>query len=202
MVQNHLIAKGINDQKILQAFLEVPRHLFVDEALQGKAYSNVSLPIGEKQTMSQPYTVGFMTQLLQVEPHHKVLEIGSGSGYQAAILSNLAAQVFSIERIASLAEKAQKTIKALKIKNVHIKAFDGTLGWKDYAPFDRIIITAAAPEIPNPLVMQLGNDGRMVVPVGTEKRQTLKVLQKNKYKTIMEDYGSFNFVLLLGRYGW
>ncbi len=202
MVQNQLVSKGINDKRILQAFLEVPRHLFVDEALHGKAYANTSLPIGEKQTMSQPYTVAFMTQLLQVESDHKILEIGSGSGYQAAILSKLAAQVFSIERVNFLAEKAQKILNKLRIRNVHIKAFDGTLGWKEYAPFDRIIVTAAAPSIPDPLIKQLSKNGRLVVPVGTEKRQTLQVIQKNKEKIAIEDYGSFNFVPLLGRYGW
>jgi protein-L-isoaspartate(D-aspartate) O-methyltransferase len=202
MVQKQLVAKGITDDRILQAFLEVPRHLFVDEALRGKAYSNVSLPIGEKQTMSQPYTVAFMTQLLQVEAHHKVLEIGCGSGYQTAILSKLASQVFSVEIIESLAQKAKKLIRELKFRNIHIKAYDGTLGWREQAPFDRIMITAAAPDIPNPLIKQLANKGRMVAPIGTVKRQTLKAVQRDEDRSIVEDYGSFNFVPLSGRFGW
>ncbi len=202
MVQKHLVAKGIMDEKILQAFLEIPRHLFVDEAMQGKAYANVSLPIGEKQTMSQPYTVAYMTQLLQVESHHKVLEIGCGSGYQAAILSKLASQVFSVEIINSLAQKAKKLIRELKLRNVHIKRYDGSLGWKEHAPFNRVIITAAAPDIPAPLIKQLAKDGRLVAPIGTLKRQTLKVLQRDDDQSLFEDYGSFNFVPLSGRFGW
>ncbi len=202
MVQKYLVAKGITDEKILQAFLEVPRHLFVDEAIRGKAYSNVALPIGEKQTLSQPYTVAFMTQLLHVSAHHRVLEIGCGSGYQAAILSKLASQVFSVEIIALLAQKAKKLMKELKLRNVHIKTYDGTLGWKEHAPFDRIIITAAAPDIPDTLIKQLARDGRIVAPVGTIKRQTLKVLQRDADHSIVEDYGSFNFVPLSGRFGW
>ncbi len=202
MVQKNLVAKGITDEKILQAFLEIPRHLFVDEAMQGKAYANVSLPIGEKQTMSQPYTVAYMTQLLQVESHHKVLEIGCGSGYQAAILSKLASQVFSVEIINSLAQKAKKLIRELKLRNVHIKTYDGSLGWKEHAPFNRVIITAAAPDIPAPLIKQLAKDGRLVAPIGTLKRQTLKVLQRDDDQSLIEDYGSFNFVPLSGRFGW
>ena len=202
MVQKQLVARGITDDKVLQAFLDVPRHLFVQEALRGKAYTDAALPIGEKQTISQPYTVALMTQLLKPEPHHKVLEVGTGSGYQAAILAKLAKHVYSIERIPALAVHAQNTLAKIGMKNVHVKAFDGTFGWKSASPFDRIIVTAAAPEIPDPLIKQLTDGGRIVIPVGTERRQKLFVVMKSEGEIIMEEHGVFVFVPLLGHYGW
>ncbi|MEW5806266.1 MAG: protein-L-isoaspartate(D-aspartate) O-methyltransferase [Acidobacteriota bacterium] len=203
MVMEQLIWKGITDERVLQAFSDIPRHLFVQEALRNKAYADCALPIGEKQTISQPYTVAIMTELLQVEPHHRILELGTGSGYQAAILSRLAAQVYSVERIAILAEKAQEIVVQLGIKNIHIKTFDGTYGWREFSPFDRIIVTAAAPNIPEPLVEQLsGEEGKLVIPVGSEKRQMLVRLIKRGEERIIEEHGQCTFVPLLGRYGW
>ncbi len=202
MVERQLVACGIKNERVLQAFLDVPRHYFVQEALRGKAYADAALPIGEKQTISQPYTVAIMTELLAVESHHKVLEIGTGSGYQAAILSRLAKSVYSLERIPILAVKAQKTLSQLEIKNVHIKALDGTFGWKGVSPFDRIIVTAAAPEIPEPLVDQLNDEGRLVIPVGAAKMQKLIVLIRHGKERTLEEHGDFSFVPLLGRFGW
>ncbi len=202
MVETQLVARGITDEKVIQAFLDVPRHYFVQEALRRKAYADASLPIGEKQTISQPYTVAIMTQLLDVKSHHKVLEIGTGSGYQAAILSRLAKSVYSLERIPILAVKAQSILSKLGIKNVHVKALDGTFGWKGVSPFERIIVTAAAPEIPELLVEQLTDDGRLVIPVGTARMQKLMVLIKQESERTMEEHGTFSFVPLLGRFGW
>jgi len=202
MVEKQLIIRGIHDERVLQAFRDIPRHHFVQEALRGKAYTDAALPIGEKQTISQPYTVAIMTELLQVEADHKVLEIGTGSGYQAAILSRLAKHVYSIERIAVLAVRAQNALAKLGIKNVHVKAFDGTFGWKGLSPFDRIIVAAAAPEIPETLIEQLNDEGRIVIPVGTTKRQTLTTLDKMGDERIIEEHGTFSFVPLLGRFGW
>jgi len=181
---------------------KVPRHLFVEEALQSQAYSDHPLPIGEKQTISQPYMVALMTEALQLKGNEKVLEIGAGSGYQSAILAELAERVFSIERIRALAIKARQLLYELGYINIEIKIFDGTYGWAEEAPFDGIIVTAGAPDIPQPLVDQLVMDGRLVIPVGDAYVQDLIRVTKTKGEMKKEDLGGCRFVKLIGKYGW
>lgn len=202
MVNEQLIQRGIHDERVLRAMGKVPRHLFVEEALQDRAYEDYPLPIGEGQTISQPYMVAIMTQLLKVDPEDRILEIGTGSGYQTAILAELTYQVFSIERIPSLAAKAWKILDHLKYYNVRIKVGDGTLGWKEHAPYNGIIVTASSPEIPEPLVSQLAKGGRLVIPVGDKVSQRLKVLTKKDESLETRNVCQCTFVKLLGKYGW
>ena len=181
MVQNQIAARDVQDQRVLQAMREVPRHLFVPPQLRAHAYEDQPLPIGSDQTISQPYIVAFMTELLRPRAADKVLEIGTGSGYQAAILSGLVQQVYSIEIVPSLASEAESRLKRLGFSNVSVKAGDGYLGWPEHAPFDAIVVTAAPPEIPPALVKQLKRGGRMVLPVGRAgKTQNLLLLEKSK----------------------
>lgn len=202
MVEEQIIGRGIKDPGVIAAMKKVPRHLFVEEALQGQAYSDHPLPIGEKQTISQPYMVALMTEALRLEGREKVLEIGTGSGYQAAILAELAAKVFSIERIRSLAIRARKLIYELGYLNVEIKFSDGTSGWADESPFNAIVVTAGAPEVPQPLVDQLAMGGRLVVPVGDPHSQDLLRIIKTEEGMKNEDLGGCRFVKLIGRHGW
>ena len=202
MVEDQLISRGIRDSKVNAAMGKVPRHLFVEEALQTQAYSDHPLPIGEKQTISQPYMVALMTEALQLTGKEKILEIGAGSGYQTAILAEIAKQVFSIERILSLAMKARKLIQDLGYSNVEIKFSDGTQGWVEESPFDAIIVTAGAPDIPQPLIDQLAMDGRLVIPVGNSSSQDLIRLTRTEKGISREDLGGCRFVKLIGRYGW
>ncbi|MGA2193244.1 MAG: protein-L-isoaspartate(D-aspartate) O-methyltransferase, partial [Nitrospirota bacterium] len=201
MVETQLVARGIKDQRVLRAMLKVPRHLFVEEALWDRAYGDYALPIGEGQTISQPYMVAVMTELLELTGDEKVLEIGTGSGYQAAVLAELSCRVFTIERIGALGTRARKVLDALGYSNVAVRMFDGTYGWPDQAPFDAIIITAASPEIPQPLFDQLKEGGRMVIPIGTKWIQTLTVVKKlpGGKMDISESIGCV-FVPLLGAY--
>ena len=202
MVRTQLIPRGIRDPKVLAAMRKVPRHLFVEEALRSQAYGDFPLPIGEQQTISQPYIVAFMTEALELEGTEKVLEIGTGCGYQAAILAEIVPQVYSIERLPELAAKARRTLAALRYFNVKIKVGDGTLGWPEEAPFQAIIVTAAAPGIPRPLLDQLATGGRLVIPVGDRFSQTLDVVHKTP-EGIKHDYrGGCRFVKLIGSYGW
>jgi len=202
MVRTQLIPRGIRDPKVLAAMRKVPRHLFVEEALRSQAYGDFPLPIGEQQTISQPYIVAFMTEALELEGTEKVLEIGTGCGYQAAILAEIVPQVYSIERLPELAAKARRTLAALRYFNVKIKVGDGTLGWPEEAPFQAIIVTAAAPGIPRPLLDQLAMGGRLVIPVGDRFSQTLDVVHKTP-EGIKHDYrGGCRFVKLIGSYGW
>jgi protein-L-isoaspartate(D-aspartate) O-methyltransferase len=202
MVQEQLVARGIKDKRVLDAMMKVPRHLFVEEGLWHQAYGDFPLPIGQGQTISQPYIVALMTEALQLTGDEKVLEIGTGSGYQGAILAELTNQVFSIERISSMASKARKILDELGYAHVLIRVSDGTLGWQEEAPFAGIIVTAGAPEIPPTLVQQLEVRGRFVIPVGNEYSQTLlKVVKQEKgYKE--EDLGGVRFVKLIGDHGW
>jgi protein-L-isoaspartate(D-aspartate) O-methyltransferase len=202
MVQEQLVARGIKDKRILAAMMKVPRHLFVEEGLWHQAYGDFPLPIGEGQTISQPYIVALMTAALHVTGDEKVLEIGTGSGYQAAILAELTMHVFSVERISSMAAKARKILDQLGYANVLIRVSDGTLGWPEEAPFDGIIVTAGAPAIPTTLMQQLLTGGRLVIPVGNEYSQTLlkAVKQEKGYK--QEDLGGVRFVKLIGDQGW
>ncbi|HEY0787204.1 MAG TPA: protein-L-isoaspartate(D-aspartate) O-methyltransferase, partial [Thermoanaerobaculia bacterium] len=202
MVERHVAAKGVSDPAVLEAMNEVPRHLFVPPAMAAKAYGVGALPIGQQQTISQPYIVGRMIELLELTGTEKVLEIGTGTGYQAVVLSRIAARVFSIERHNDLALRAVELIRKLKINNVSVKVFDGTYGWSDQAPFDRIIVAAAAPEVPDPLVQQLARNGRMVLPIGPPGRQRLARVSKVATRLQIEDCGTAEFVPLVGRFGW
>ena len=202
MVDRHVAARGISDARILQAMREVPRHLFVAPVVASKAYGPGALPIGANQTISQPYIVARMIELLDLGGTEKVLEVGTGTGYQAVVLSKLASKVFSIERVSELAARATDLIRTLKIPNISVKVFDGTYGWSDQAPFDRIIIAAAAPEVPQPLIQQLARTGIMVLPIGSEKNQRLARVRHVGTSVQIEDYGTAEFVPLVGRFGW
>ncbi len=194
---------GIDDQRVLEVMANVPRHLFVPEALRHQAYSDdVSINIGDGQTISQPRIVALMTQAAQIRPTDRVLEIGTGSGYQAAVLAQLAQFVFSVERVASLARQAKRVLDHLQVENVSVKVLDGTLGWRAQAPFDAILVTAGAPDIPAPLVEQLTDGGRLVVPVGPRETQVLKVVQRRGQRTMVSELKGACFVPLIGRHGW
>jgi protein-L-isoaspartate(D-aspartate) O-methyltransferase len=202
MVKTQLIPRGIKDERVLNAMKKVPRHLFIDESMQHKAYDDMALPIGEGQTISQPYMVAVMTQLLELKGNEKVLEIGTGSGYQAAILAELAEEVYSVERVTALAIKAEERFHSLGYNNILVKTGDGTLGWPEEAPFDRIIITAGTPKIPEPLIEQLSEKGVIIAPVGERFSQQLLKVRKSKGK-LLEDYHTpCVFVPLIGEYGW
>jgi protein-L-isoaspartate(D-aspartate) O-methyltransferase len=202
MVEEHVAKRGIRDERILQAMREVPRHLFVPSVVVEKAYGPSALPIGSKQTISQPYIVARMIELLELKGSEKVLEIGTGTGYQAVVLSKLCAKVYSIERINDLALRAAELIREMKIYNATVKVFDGTYGWSDQAPFDRIIVAAAAPEVPEPLVQQLARTGKMVIPIGTGKSQRLARVTRVGTRIQIEDCGSAEFVPLVGKFGF
>ena len=202
MVEEQLVERGINDLRLLEVVSRVPRHLFVQESLQHRAYGDTPLPIGENQTISQPYIVGAMTEALHLKGEERVLEIGTGSGYQTAIIAELCRQVFTIERLNNLSRKAQNVLESLNYMNIVFKMFDGTYGWPDQAPFDAILITASAPEIPGSLVKQLGDGGRLVAPIGEADKQKLVVLTKNGDRVSRRDLGDCKFVPLIGKYGW
>jgi protein-L-isoaspartate(D-aspartate) O-methyltransferase len=193
----------IRDPRVLDALNAVPRHLFVPEALQGRAYGDHALPINANQTISQPFIVARMTELLELDERSRVLEIGAGSGYQTAVLAQLAAQVYAIERIAELARQAQARIRGLGIYNATVKCFDGTLGWSAHAPYDAILVAAGGPEVPEPLEAQLKLGGRLVMPVGaTRESQTLVRIIRTEEGLTREDHGACAFVPLIGHYGW
>ena len=193
----------IRDQKVLQAMRVIPRHAFVPEALQSRAYGDHALPISANQTISQPFIVARMTELLEVDSNSRVLEIGAGSGYQTAVLSKVAGQVYSIERIGDLARQAQSRIRELGIYNATVKCFDGTLGWAANAPYDAILVAAGGPTVPQPLVTQLKVGGRLVLPVGAsrESQRLIRVI-KTETGSRQEDHGACAFVPLIGQHGW
>jgi protein-L-isoaspartate(D-aspartate) O-methyltransferase len=194
---------GIRDVRVLEAMRNVPRHFFVPEALQSRAYGDHALPISANQTISQPFIVARMTELLELDGNSRVLEIGAGSGYQTAVLSQVAAQVYAIERIGDLAREAQSRIRQLEIYNATVKCFDGTLGWAANAPYDGILVAAGGPTIPEPLIAQLKVGGRLVVPVG-ESRDSQRLIRVIKTETgrKLEDHGGCAFVPLIGQHGW
>jgi protein-L-isoaspartate(D-aspartate) O-methyltransferase len=202
MVENQLSPRGIRDPKVLAAFLEVPRHEFIPEAGLRAAYADYPLPLIEGQTISQPYIVALMTESLDLSAGDKVLEIGAGSGYQAAILSRLAKEVYTIERVPALAERAERTLRRLGYGNVRVILSDGTRGWEESAPYDAIIVTAAAPHVPAPLLDQLAEGGRLVIPVGGEYSQDLIVLRKKRGEIEEEKVCGCVFVPLIGEHGW
>ena len=202
MVESQIAARGIRDKRVLEAMKKVPRHLFVDEALWDQAYSDFPLPIGSGQTISQPYIVARMTEELGLKGDEKVLEIGTGSGYQTAILAELARQVFSVERIPGLLQRARQVLDSLGYHNVMIKLDDGTWGWKEHAPYDAILVTAGSPTIPTPLLDQLKDPGAMVVPVGDQYPQTLTKIIKKDGKVETKYLEGVRFVKLIGDHGW
>jgi protein-L-isoaspartate(D-aspartate) O-methyltransferase len=202
MVQKQIEARGITDPGVLSAMRTVPRHLFVDEALMDQAYGDFPLPIGDQQTISQPYIVAEMTEALQLSEEDRVLEIGTGSGYQAAILAKLAYRVYTIERIHSLYLKTRKLFDKLYYYNIVTKYSDGTAGWRDESPFDAIIVTAGAPDIPEVLVNQLAVHGRLVIPVGDQYSQSLIKLCKDEGGVRETNLGGCRFVKLVGECGW
>ena len=193
----------IADARVLAAMADVPRHLFVPEALQGRAYGDHALPIDANQTISQPYIVAFMTELLAVDKSSRVLEIGAGSGYQTAVLARVAGQVYAIERIGELARQAQARIRGLGIYNATVKCFDGTMGWSAHAPYDGILVAAGGPEVPEPLLSQLKVGGRLVIPIGESREsQCLVRVIRTEEGFKHEEHGSCAFVPLIGRHGW
>ncbi len=202
MVRELVEARGVRDPRVLAAMREVPRHLFVRDHLMSQAYEDHALPIGEAQTISQPYVVARMTELLEVAAEHKVLEVGTGSGYQTAILARLARWVYSLERIPDLAHQAIRRMRQLGIVNVKIQAFDGTVGWSEVAPFDRILVTAGAPAVPKPLLEQLAPRGRLLIPEGEKRRQRLVLYERIAHRVRRLEGEEVAFVPLMGRHGW
>jgi protein-L-isoaspartate(D-aspartate) O-methyltransferase len=204
MIEKHLKARGIKNERVLTVMEQLPRHLFVEEDMQNSAYSDNPLPIGYEQTISQPYIVAHMTELLNLPADGQVtvLEIGTGSGYQTAILSRLVEQVYTVERIAELADSARYIFQQLEIKNIEQKVGDGSCGWPEYAPFDRIITTAASPDVPPPLIDQLADGGILIAPVGYRGYQQLICLQRYGDVIERQELTSVAFVPLLGEYGW
>ena len=202
MVENQLRRRGIHDEKLLQVMAEVPRHEFIPEAYRKDAYEDRPVPIGEEQTISQPYIVAAMISALQITTESKVLEVGTGTGYQAAILSRLAAQVFTVERHSTLAAEAQRVFQRLGYSNITVILGDGGRGLPEYAPYDRVIVAAAAPTIPEPLLLQLDEGGRMIIPVGSPDIQVLRLVRKSQGEFFTSDLEGCRFVPLLGEGGF
>src|SRR2546427_8760564 len=202
MVEEQLAARGVTDPHVLSVLRRVRRHRFVQEALRDQAYGDHPLPIGEEQTISQPFIVGLMTSLLELTGREKVLEVGTGSGYQTAVLAELARRVCSIERLPRLAERARATLEALGYLNVWVRVGNGTLGWPDEAPFDRILVAAGGPSVPPPLFEQLADGGRMVLPLGDAEGQTLTLVERVGSEMRTRSFGDCMFVKLVGKYAW
>jgi len=206
MVQEQIVGRGVTDRRVIDAMLNIPRHIFVQEAMAAQAYSDSALPIGEKQTISQPYMVALMTEMLALKGKEKVLEVGTGSGYQTAILATLADRVYTLERIRPLALRARKCLDSLRLFNVMLRINDGEgspLGWEEEAPFDAIIVTAGAPAVPQVLTEQLAIGGRLVIPVGDEEEQRLICIVRQEDGSLESDASvGCRFVPLIGRQGW
>jgi protein-L-isoaspartate(D-aspartate) O-methyltransferase len=202
MVQEQIIARGINDPRVIAALRRVPRHLFVDPGIINRAYDDSALPIGDKQTLSQPYMAARMTEALGLVGDEKVLEVGTGSGYQTALLAELCFNVFSVEKIRPLSRKARTLLDSLEYQNIALHVGDGTIGWSEHAPYDAIIVTAGAPSAPKPLLEQLAEGGRLVIPVGDEQGQTLLRVTRTGTTFKEEQLGECKFVKLFGKYGW
>jgi protein-L-isoaspartate(D-aspartate) O-methyltransferase len=202
MVTEQLVARGIKDSAVIAAMTKVPRHAFIRDELRGHSYEDQPLPIGNDQTVSQPYMVALMAEALELTGSERILEIGAGSGYAAAVFAELCQQVFSVERIEELAIKARLTLIGVGCHNIRIQIGDGTLGWPEEAPFDAIVISAGAPQIPRPLLEQLKPSGRLVFPMGEEELQTLVRLRRTPAGLKEEYFGECRFVKLRGLYGW
>jgi len=194
--------RGVRDLAVLRAFDLTPRHLFVPTAMRHRAYEDSALPIGNGQTISQPSTHARYLELLALTGNERVLEIGTGSGYQTVLLSHLASQVFSIERVGTLVSQARDAIRAAGASNVSLLSGDGTLGWREYAPYDAILVTAGSPAIPTPLSEQLSEGGRMLIPIGDREEQILTLFTKRGDELERRDIGTARFVPLIGKYGW
>jgi len=202
MVKTQLKKRGIRNSRVLEAFKRVPRHHFIPKNLADQAYADGPLPIGEGQTISQPYMVAIMTQSAKIVPGNRVLEIGSGSGYQSAILAELGAEVYTIARVSSLCEQALETLRRLNYQDIHTRAGNGTLGWEEEAPFDAILVTAGAPQIPKPLLDQLAIGGRLVIPLEEDYSQVLYIVRRSKEGFHRERGERCTFVPLIGEHGW
>lgn len=203
MIKEQLLGRDISDKKVLDVFDRIPRHKFIDPGMSLDAYGDFPISIGYGQTISQPYIVALMVQLLGVVKSEKVLEIGTGSGYETAILAELAERVYSVERMEPLARRSERILKELGYENIYIKVDDGTLGWQDFAPFDKIVVTASSPEVPQALLEQLSGRGRMVIPVGPRFSQRLILVEKSADGKVDEkDICGCVFVPLIGKYGW
>lgn len=203
MVEQQVLARGVSDQRVIDAMLKVPRHKFVEEAFENQAYQDAPLPIGDKQTISQPYMVAVMSEALLLTGTETVLEVGTGSGYQAAVLAMLADRVFSLERIPSLARRARKTLDDCGYSKVNIRVADGTRGWQEMAPFDAIIVTAGAPDVPQEYLQQLVVGGRLVIPVGNRDSQVLMRITRTGHSEYKEErLLGCRFVPLIGSHGW
>jgi protein-L-isoaspartate(D-aspartate) O-methyltransferase len=202
MVETQVARRGVSDPRVLAAMRKVPRHRFVGEALRDRAYGDHPLPIGENQTISQPFMVGLMSELLALRGTEKVLEVGTGSGYQTAVLAELSRRVCSIERRAALAAAARALLEELGYTNVWVRVGCGTLGWPDEAPFERILVTAGAPAVPPPLFEQLAEGGRLVLPLGDDSGQTLTIVEKVDGRARTTAHSPCMFVKLIGKYGW
>jgi len=202
MVRDLIAGRGVRDPRVLAVMREIPRHLFVPEHLRGRAYGDHALPIGAEQTISQPYVVARMSEMAEIGPEHAVLEIGTGSGYQTAVLARLARWVYSLERIGQLARAAITRLRELGVSNVKIQTFDGTVGWSEFAPYDRILVTAGAPAAPQPLLDQLAVGGILLVPEGDQAGQKLVVYRKDRGRVRRAEADEVSFVPLLGRHGW
>jgi protein-L-isoaspartate(D-aspartate) O-methyltransferase len=203
MVRDLIAGRGVQDERVLAAMRKVPRHLFVKDHMKSRAYGDHALPIGANQTISQPYIVARMSELLEIRPNHSVLEIGTGSGYQTAILGLLAKRVYSLERVPELAHQAIQRMREMSLDNVKIQVFDGTVGWSEVAPFDRILVTAGAPKVPEPLLGQLAPGGALLLPEGTRSLQWLVLYRKSAKGELRRREGEeVAFVPLLGRHGW
>ncbi len=202
MVQEQIVARGIQDARLIAALRKIPRHLFVDPGIVNRSYDDSALPIGEKQTLSQPFMAAQMTAALTLTGGEKALEIGTGSGYQTALLAELCFNVFSVERVRALSRKARKLLDRLGYHNIALHVGDGTIGWSEHAPYDAILVAAAAPAAPKPLLEQLAPGGRLVIPVGDEQGQSLLRLTRTPQGYNKEDLGECKFVKLVGKYGW
>lgn len=202
MVERQLLPRGIRDERVLQAMGRIPREKFLPASLQHIAYQDSPIPIGEDQTISQPYIVALMTQSLELQGGERLLEIGTGSGYQTALLAELAAEVFTVERIANLSRQARAALESLGYTNVSFRVADGSRGWPEEAPFEAILVTAAAPDIIRPLREQLAEGGKMVIPVGSRQTQHLLRLTRREGRFDREELGGCVFVPLVGRYGY
>jgi protein-L-isoaspartate(D-aspartate) O-methyltransferase len=202
MLKEQLMARGIMDKDVLAAMGRIPRHQFVDGPMKNEAYRDNPLPIGHNQTISQPYMVALMTEALELTGNEKTLEIGTGSGYQAAILAELSRELYTVEKYPELLDRAKGILESLGYTNIFYKISNGTMGWKEHAPYDAVMVTAGAPEIPQPLVEQLGEGGRLLVPVGDEISQELMKIVRRGGKLFEERLGACRFVKLVGAHGW
>ena len=202
MIEGQLKARGVNDARLLEAFRKVPRHLFIPPEVQQEAYADHPLPIGAGQTISQPYIAALMVEQLRLKGHERVLEIGTGSGYQTAILAELALEIFSVERLPELLVSVRERLSAMGYLNIHLTTGNGSLGWSEHAPFDAILVSAAAPDVPAPLLEQLAEGGRMVLPIGSPHSQMLVTVEQRHGLTTQREIASCVFVPLIGEYGW